>query len=144
MPNLDYMMGVVGQSSRSWQTCVRLSLCSCVSIHGSHLHRLCNVSTLPMSFPSCWIWHSAPYKFLACNLLICADELFEALFKSWQLCRVTRNVARLWHHCCRCWNAPPTATLCSHPLFGFRKRPASVECQWVQFFHMEEFLDTPC
>jgi hypothetical protein len=37
--------------------------------------------------------------------------------------------------------APLTTSLCSHPLFGLRKRSASVgECHWVQFFFcMEEF-----
>ena len=35
-----------------------------------------------------------------------------------------------YHHC---WNAPPTASLCSHPLFGLYKHSESVsECQWVQ------------
>jgi len=40
-------------------------------------------------------------------------------------------------HCCchHCWNAPPTTSLCSHPLFGLHKCSASVnECQCVQFF----------
>jgi hypothetical protein len=41
----------------------------------------------------------------------------------------------LSHHCHHCWEAPPTASLCSHPLFSLRKLSASVvECQWVQFF----------
>jgi hypothetical protein len=30
------------------------------------------------------------------------------------------------------WNAPPTASLCWHPLLGFRKRCVS-ECQWAHF-----------
>ena len=41
----------------------------------------------------------------------------------------------LSYHCCQCWNALPTASLCSHPLFGLYKRSASInECQWVPFF----------
>jgi hypothetical protein len=41
----------------------------------------------------------------------------------------------LSHYCCHCWNAPPTSSLCSHPLFGLCKHSASVdECQLVQFF----------
>ena len=40
-------------------------------------------------------------------------------------------------HCCHChcWNASPTTSLFSPPLFGLNKHSASVdECQWVQFF----------
>jgi hypothetical protein len=49
---------------------------------------------------------------------------------SWKLCRAAWNVVCLSHQCRHCWNAPPTASLCSHPLFGLRKRSASVdECQ---------------
>ena len=38
-------------------------------------------------------------------------------------------------HCCHYQNAPPTTSLCSHPLLGLHKRSATVnECQWVPFF----------
>ena len=38
-------------------------------------------------------------------------------------------------HCCHWWNAPLTASLCSHPLLGFHKCSASVsECHWAPFF----------
>ena len=38
-------------------------------------------------------------------------------------------------HCCHCWNVPPTASLCSYPLFGLQKHSVRVdECQWVPFF----------
>ena len=37
--------------------------------------------------------------------------------------------------CYHCWNTPPTASLCSHPVTGFCKSSGIVnECQWVQFF----------
>jgi len=37
--------------------------------------------------------------------------------------------------CHHCYNAPPAASLCSHPLFGLQKYSAIVcECQWIQFF----------
>ena len=50
-------------------------------------------------------------------------------------CMAPWNVARLSCHCHHCWNAPPTASLCSHPLRGLHKHSASGnECQWVQFF----------
>ena len=33
-----------------------------------------------------------------------------------------------------CWNIPPAASLCSHPLFGLQKHSESTkECQWVSF-----------
>ena len=36
---------------------------------------------------------------------------------------------------CHCWNASPTTSLWSHPLFGLQKHSASIsECQWVQLF----------
>ena len=38
-------------------------------------------------------------------------------------------------HCCHCWNTLPTASPCSHPLFGLCRCSASVhECQWVPCF----------
>jgi len=38
-------------------------------------------------------------------------------------------------HCCHSWNAPRTAPLCSHPLFGLHKHSASInKCQCVQVF----------
>ena len=42
------------------------------------------------------------------------------------------------------WNAPPTASLCSQPLFSLHKCSASVdECQWVPFFPpRDEFSST--
>ena len=37
--------------------------------------------------------------------------------------------------CCRCWNAPSTASLCSQPLLGLQKHSANInECQWLPFF----------
>ena len=40
------------------------------------------------------------------------------------------------NYCCHhCWNATPTASLSSYPLFGLHKHSASIcECWWVQFF----------
>ena len=36
--------------------------------------------------------------------------------------------------CHYCWDAPPTTSLCSHPLLGLHKRSPSVkECQWLAF-----------
>jgi hypothetical protein len=32
-----HTVGVAGDSSRSWETCILWSLCSCASIHGTHL-----------------------------------------------------------------------------------------------------------
>ena len=53
----------------------------------------------------------------------------------WQLSMAIWNMAHLSHCCHCCWNAPPATSLCSHPLFGFHKRSASVnECWWGPFF----------
>ena len=47
-------------------------------------------------------------------------------------CMAVWNMACLLHHC---WNVPPIASLCSHPLFGLQKRSANIdECQWMPFF----------
>ena len=43
----------------------------------------------------------------------------------WQLC-MADNVACLSHHCHHYWNAPPTTSLCSYPLFGLHKHSACV------------------
>ena len=47
-----------------------------------------------------------------------------------------------WQCCC---NAPPTTSLCSHPLFDLHKLSTGIsKCQWVSFFfHMEEFNSMP-
>jgi len=72
------------------------------------------------------------YKFLrAMN-----KSLHAVLVKS---CTAVQNMACLSQHH-HCWNAPPTTSLCSHPLFGLYKRSASLnECQRVQFFPHGEF-----
>jgi len=49
------------------------------------------------------------------------------------------------HSCCRCWNTPPTASLCSYLLFGLHKRSQQV-CMNVtgcNLFCIEEFSNTP-
>ena len=52
-----------------------------------------------------------------------------------KICMAVWNVACLSHHCHHCWSAPPTTSLCSHPLFGLYKYSANVdECQWVPFY----------
>ena len=44
------------------------------------------------------------------------------------------SVSRLWWLYCS-WNTPPTASLCSHPLFGLCKHSESIsEFKWVPFF----------
>jgi hypothetical protein len=48
----------------------------------------------------------------------------------------------LSHNCLYCWNTPPTASLCSHPLFDLRKRSVSVDKCVRVCIHMKEFNDT--
>jgi len=44
------------------------------------------------------------------------------------------TVSQLLRWCCS-WNAPPTISLCSHPLLGLYKHSANFDdCQWVPFF----------
>ena len=74
-------------------------------------------------------------------LLVMNKSLYAELVK---ICMAICNMACLSHHCCYCWTAPPTASLCSHPLFSLPECSASVSgCQWVHFFCMEEFNETP-
>ena len=50
-------------------------------------------------------------------------------------CVAIQNTACHSYCHCHCWNASPTTSLCSHPLFGLHKCPAIVDkCQWVPFF----------
>ena len=45
------------------------------------------------------------------------------------------NLGFFSHRCCHCWNAPPTASLWSHPLFCLQKHSADFhECQWMRSF----------
>ena len=70
-------------------------------------------------------------------------------------CRTCKKSApaEVIHCCCRhSWNAPPTTSLCSHPLFGLHKHSVSVsEYQYVTFFphrgiqwHMLAPYSFPC
>ena len=55
------------------------------------------------------------------------------------ICMVVQNVP--CHSCCSylCWNLPPTASLCWHPLFGLHQRLASIN----GFQQVEAFSSTP-
>jgi hypothetical protein len=88
-----------------------------------------------------WVWKYGPTcsSIQGCLVVICQfcrrADWSTLRFMSWQLCRAAWNVTCLSHHCCHCWNAPPTSALCSHPLFSFCKHSASIhECQQVQIF----------
>jgi hypothetical protein len=138
-------VGVAGQSSRSWKTCIRWPLCSCVRICGINLEQIlqyCNLSTL---FPTHWTWHSAPYKFPGCNPLFCADELIEALFiswadscvgpsETWPVSHITVATAEMHHplpHCAHihCW-------------VFINVEQASMNINGYNFLCMQEFDDT--
>ena len=50
-------------------------------------------------------------------------------------CTATWNMTCPSLHCSHHWNAPPTASLCSHPLFGLYKHSLiNDECQRALFF----------
>ena len=63
-----------------------------------------------------------------------------------------QSMTCLSHSSCHCWNTLPTASLCSHPLFGLHKYSAIInECQWVPFsphgsiqFHTFASCALPC
>ena len=46
------------------------------------------------------------------------QNLHAALTALVNICMATWNVILFSCLCCHCWNTPPTASLCSHPLFG--------------------------
>lgn len=122
--------------SRSWQTFITCSFCSCVSIGGTHLvQTLWYFNVISNILKQIFIL----YSFL---IIICWFTWMN--FVVWHLCVAIWNVACLPCHCHHCWNAPPTTSLCSHPLLDLQERSASVVYQWVPFFfHMEEFSSTP-
>jgi len=68
--------------------------------------------------------------------LIHADEPTQTLFILWyDSCAWPSECALSFTSLLLKRNAPPTASLCSHPLFGLHKHSASVdECQWVPLF----------
>jgi hypothetical protein len=130
----------------SWQTCIWWSLCSCMSIRGTHLAQtlryyiVANIifNALNQTF------NSVQSSLVAIRRMRLRAEGGALHFVSWQLCRAARYVACISHHSRHCWNAAPITSLCSHPLFDLRKRSASAdECQRVNFFPMEELNDTP-
>ena len=122
--------------NRSWQTRLPRSFCFCVSIYGTHLVQTLQYSNIP-SFLMQWSWYSAPY---GVPWLESTDACGQAdwnapHFVVWPLSVAVWNMACLSCHFCHCWNVPPTALLCSHPLFGLHKYSASIsECQCVPFF----------
>ena len=100
----------------------------------------CCSPKLPQLFPMHRSQYSALYS--VHSPPIHTKELMEIPFTSW-VCVAIRNVACLsccYHHC---WNASPSTSLCSHPLIGPQKCPASIkECHWVPFFSVQFFNDS--
>jgi len=122
-------------SSRYWKTCLWHSFCSCASPCGTHL-----LQTLIFQHCHCCF----QVIFFGCNppnhMIADGDTPH---FVLWWLCVAVENMAFLLCCCGQCWNTPPTASLCSHPLFVLHNCSSSInECQWVHFFfHVEEFTD---
>jgi len=117
--------------------CIQCSLFSCVSICGTHLAQTFDIPTQSPSFLMHWSQYSAPYivPWLSSIDLHWWADWGTLHFVVWNLCMAIWNVACLSCWCHHCWNTPPTASLCSHPLFGPHKCSASVSwCQWVRFF----------
>ena len=83
------------------------------------------------------------YKTLVFNTVTAINCAFSPANKSLhtaliKVCVAIWNMACISHCCYCCWNTPPAASLCSHPLFDLHKRSASINrCQWGHFFRME-------
>ena len=90
------------------------------------------------------VWYR---KFLATKLFFSvvttiSHSFLPTMSKSLHTVRVKiwmamQSKACLSGHCCHCWNAPPTISLCSHLLFGLHKHSVSIkDCQWVPYFFL--------
>ena len=82
------------------------------------------------------IWQS---KFSATklffNIVTTISSAFSPAMESGCMPRSQNSAPAEVTHCCHCWNAPPTASLCLYPLVGLHKHSTRVdECQWVHFF----------
>jgi hypothetical protein len=123
---LAYLVGVEGQSDRSCQTSIRWSLCSCVSIRGTHL-----TQNLHCFNTANIISNASNQTFIAIRsslVIICRRADRSALhFMSWQLCRASWNMVCFWHQWHHCWSASSTASLCACPQCHLH------ECQGVPF-----------
>jgi len=98
-------------------------------------HKLCDIPVLSPSlkpiFTSIQGSLLVILQFMLMNWLRCCSFVCAV----WQLCMTVWNIACLSYRCHHCWNAPPTASLCSHPLSGLHKHSASIkECHWVPLF----------
>ena len=68
------------------------------------------------------------YKTLFFNTVTTVSYAFSPVMNK----RLHANLVKI---CMDVWNAPPTTSLCSHPLFGLHKHSASInKCQRVPFF----------
>ena len=133
-PHLIACIGSVGPDKVT--VFIQCSFRCCISICETHLVQTlwyCSVATvvsnaLKLAFSSMVvIWWFAYMGWLR--------------HPSFHLWMVIWNVAYLSGCCCHCWNTPPTALLCSHPLFCLHKCSASVnECH---FFCKEKFHSAP-
>jgi len=147
MPTLDYMVGVVGQSSQDWQwapqsskwmklLCYRKKGClhiwpdsASFSIQLSHHHN--GQSWWFVQVPGSTEGSPLSYPQRQCTSLYPLIEMLTV----WQLCMAIQNMVHLSGGCCHCWNLPLIASRCSHPLVGLHRYSPSVdEYQWVPFF----------
>ena len=133
--------------NRSWKTCICCSFYSCVSFRRTHLVqalRYSNVATI-ISSSLKQIFSSAH----SCLVIICRFT-----WMSWLRCSSFHSMTAM-HGCPECvlslilWNAPPTTSLCSHPLVGLHECSANVdECQffphWGIQFHILDSYTLPC
>jgi len=129
--------------NRSWQTCTYCSFWSYMSIHGTHF-----VGTLQYSNVVIIISNALKPIFSSVHRSLVISHPFTRM--SWwrdsslcgaQLCVAIWNATCPSRHCCHCWNTPPTASLCSHPLFALHRHSASIsECQFYFFFSWRNIM----
>ena len=106
--------------------------------------RLCNIPTLPPSFPKHWSWYSTLYTvpwLLAANSYRWADS---DTLHVWQLCMAIQNMvclpvttvttAEMQHLLPHCTHI--------HCLVSINIQKVSVNVSVCNYFHMEEFSDT--
>lgn len=79
-----------------------------------------------------------------------------AACRALKICTAVQKATQLLHYCHRCWNAPLTTSLCSHPLLGLQKHSKVLMTvngrhsflhggiQWHAFAIYALLFQTPC
>jgi len=125
--------------NRSQQTCIQCSLCSCVSIRGTHLAQTLRYSVATINI-------QLRTQFPSRNLPIREDELIKMLFISWfDSCAWPSGMWLVFHTAVAtaetCHPLPHCANI--HYLVSVNVQQASTNVIGRNFFRMEEFNYAP-